>query len=493
MPRSARVHPDHQPDLAQALQQHGFLTQGSLAAHLEIALSTVSNFFRGVNVSISKFEQISETLGLEAGSLTLPKHGRAEGKGSRAAREESTASTAEALPPAIAVFAYDAAWSGRQSLIQALHQRLRENCRLLLLTGLSGIGKTALAERLFVEESQQGNAIPLLRENFDSPEQATDFASVAARLLEKCGQLVLPAERSDTLALTKRLLCCLQENPYWLIVDSLEEILEGNEREGWSEFKDQGFVPFFQAVLAAETFPSRLILTSQELPSQLTEAGTRYRNFWQNQPLSGLTEAEQLELFEKTGLEVTANSSNRSYLVRLGKAYEGHPLALRVIAGEIGSQPFFGQVKAYWNKYGHEIEAVEQAIAAAQAGNVTGSDDRWQLDRFSRLLRQNVRSRLEKTFTRLRHDVKQAYLLLCETSVYRCAVPEDWWLSHLDGWNCDDSHKQAALEALRERYLVEESISSEQYLLRQHHLIRSIALEHLKHLDMQLEGDDTGS
>jgi len=474
------------------LQQHGFLTQGSLAAHLEIALSTVSNFFRGVNVSISKFEQISETLGLEPGKLILPRDRRAEGEiESRAAREESAPAVSEALPPAIAVFAYDAAWSGRESLMQALNQRLRENCRLLLLTGLSGIGKTALAERLFVEASQQGKAIPLLRENFDSPEQATDFASVAARLLEKCGQLVLPTERSDTINLTKRLIHCLQESAYWLIVDSLEEILEGNEHEGWSEFKDRSFVPFFQAVLAAETFQSRIILTSQELPSQITEVGTRYRNFWLNQPLSGLTEAEQLELFEKTGLEVNANSSNRSYLVRLGKAYEGHPLALRVIAGEIGSQPFYGQVKAYWNKYGQEIEAIEQAIAAAQTGKVTGSEDHWQLDRFSRLLRQNVRSRLEKTFTRLRQDVKQAYLLLCEASVYRCAVPEAWWLSHLDAWHCGDSNKQAALEALRERYLVEESIHSEQYLLRQHHLIRSIALEHLKNLDTQLDGGDT--
>lgn len=492
MPRSARVHPDHQPALTQALQQHGFLTQGSLAVHLELALSTVSNFFRGVNVSISKFEQISETLGLEAGKLILPRDRRADGAmGSSETREEGSPSASEVLLPALAVFAYDSAWSGRKSLIQALHQRLRENCRLLLLTGLSGIGKTALAERLFVEESQHGQSIPLLRENFDSPEQATDFASVAARLLEKCGQLVLPTERLDTLLLTKRLLRCLQENPYWLIVDSLEEILQGNEHEGWSEFKDNGFVPFFQAVLAAETFQSRLILTSQELPSQITEVGTRYRNFWHNQPLSGLTEAEQLELFEKTGLEVTAKANNRSYLVRLGTAYEGHPLALRVIAGEIGSQPFYGQVKAYWNKYGHEIEAIEQAIAAAQVGNVTGADDRWQLDRFSRLLRQNVRSRLEKTFTRLRNDVKPAYLLLCEASVYRCAVPEDWWLSHLDAWHGDDSSKQAVLEALRERYLVEESISSEQYLLRQHHLIRSMALEHLKHLDLCLEGGDT--
>jgi len=42
---------------------------GDLAANLEIALSTVSNFLRGVKVLVSKFEEISEALGLEARDL----------------------------------------------------------------------------------------------------------------------------------------------------------------------------------------------------------------------------------------------------------------------------------------------------------------------------------------------------------------------------------------------------------------------------------------
>lgn len=114
---------------------------------------------------------------------------------------------------------------------------------------------------------------------------------------------------------------------------------------------------------------------------------------------------------------------------------------------------------------------------------MVGAEDQWRLDRFTRLLRHHVRSRLEKTFARLQRDVCNAYYLLCETAVYRCAVPEDWWLSHLDYWNCRDSDKEAALEALKERYLIEASVNDEQYLLRQHNLIRSISLEHLKQLN----------
>ena len=44
-------------------------------------------------------------------------------------------------------------------------------------------------------------------------------------------------------------------------------------KNGWSEFNDEAFLRCFQRVLSAEACQSRLILTSQELPTQLLEAG----------------------------------------------------------------------------------------------------------------------------------------------------------------------------------------------------------------------------
>ena len=348
------------------------------------------------------------------------------------------------------------------------------------MTGIAGVGKTALAERLSLELPNLG--VPL-RENFDVQDHALDFGSFAARLLEKLGQSVTPSDRTHVPQLLERLLQTLQTTPKLIVIDSLEEILQGNEKEGWSEFQDAGFLTFFQRVLTAETFLSRILITSQELPTQLLSFGTRYRNVWSTQLLTGLSPAEQLTLFARTGLDVQPEAAGHAYLVRIGQAYEGHPLALRVIAGEIGSRPFFGNVVNYWNRYHSEIEAVEEAIAAAAAGQMVGAEDKWRLDRFTRTLRRNVRQRLEQTFQRLRRDVKFAYILLCEASVYRCAVPEDWWLSHLSYWDCDASTGQLALDALRDRFLVEEAIADGQYTLRQHSLIRSVSLEHLDQLD----------
>jgi nucleoside phosphorylase len=383
-------------------------------------------------------------------------------------------------------FAYDDAWVGRDSLIQELSDRVRASCRLLILLGITGIGKTALGERIAVELADwfDEDWSNFHQENFDDEQQSSDFASVAARWLEKWGELITPDDRKDPQRLLYRLIAYLKENRRLIQMDSLENILKGNEEEGWNSFKDEWWIKFFESYLKADSCQSSIILTSQDLPGQLEDVGKRSQNFWYCQPLSGLDKLEQIELFNKTGLDVSETSDAKPYLERIGNAYEGHALALRVIAGEIKNKPFEGNVVSYWRKYGIEVEEVEKAIAEAQEGVSIGVDDKWQLDRFTKTLRRNVRSRLNKTFARLKEDAKWAYILLCEASVYRCSVPEDFWLSHLEDWDRDEVEQRSALDALRDRYMVEELIDRDQCLLRQHNLIRSTALEHLHNLDL---------
>lgn len=69
MPRSIKIHPDKLPQARQSLERAGFLTQGELAAHLGIALSTLNNFLNGKNVYISTFDKICEALDLDRGIL----------------------------------------------------------------------------------------------------------------------------------------------------------------------------------------------------------------------------------------------------------------------------------------------------------------------------------------------------------------------------------------------------------------------------------------
>jgi len=73
-----------------------------------------------------------------------------------------------------------------------LSDRIQASCRLLILVGIAGIGKTALAERLAVELQDwfDGDWSRFHQENFDNEEQSIDFASVAARWLERWGEVI---------------------------------------------------------------------------------------------------------------------------------------------------------------------------------------------------------------------------------------------------------------------------------------------------------------
>ncbi len=78
---------------------------------------------------------------------------------------------------------------GREDLIAELSRKVKESCRLLILVGLSGIGKTALAEKLAVElqeEFLQGDWSKFHQENLENNEVG-DFRSVAFRWLKKMG------------------------------------------------------------------------------------------------------------------------------------------------------------------------------------------------------------------------------------------------------------------------------------------------------------------
>ncbi|NET24188.1 NB-ARC domain-containing protein [Okeania sp. SIO1I7] len=428
--------------------------------------ATLKRFWRGFPIERDAFIGICKTVGINWEEIV----------------DDTPLSTQNST---VEFFSYDDVWVGREDLIAELTKKVKESCRLLILVGISGIGKTALAEKLAVELHQeflQGDWSNFRQENCDNEQETRDFRSVAIRWLKKWGESLTQDDYQDVEKLLYKLVNRLRQHRYLIIIDSLENILVGNEEEGWSDFQDELWVRFFEQFLAAPECQSRIILTSQDFPGQIPE---RYQNFWEFQPLTGLSKSEQLQLFRKTGLEVEENSPNLPYLQRIGNAYEGHPLALRVIAGEIGSKPFNGNVVAYWKRYGNEFEEVEKGIEEAKSKRITGADDRFQLDRYTRLLRKKVKSRLDKTFFRLRKDALNAYRLICATGIYRCEVPESFWLSHLEEWNCSKDEQEVALLTLRDRFLVEEVGVDEsgEFLLRQHNLIRSVSLENFKRLD----------
>ncbi|MFN8487790.1 MAG: NB-ARC domain-containing protein [Caldilineaceae bacterium] len=385
-------------------------------------------------------------------------------------------------------FAYEAeAWVGRDTLVRTLSQHLQDSRRIVMLVGMAGIGKTALAERLAVELKSWLPAKPHTeyRLNFDHQQRKTSFATVALQWLHEWGQPVDGKEASTPELLIERLTNLLRHQRHLVIIDALEKILTNSEEGGANDFTDPGWNDFFHSLLSAETLESRVILTSQDVPVQLDARANQYRTRWERRRLSGLTEAERLELFEKVGLRVEPASPDAQYLARLAAIYDGHPLALRTIAGEILND-YGGNVTAYWREYGREVEAVEQdLLAARQAGAVQGATDNWRLDRYSVQLQRHVRSRLDGAFQRLEERAPEAYQLLCILANYRTLIKERTGLYHLgQAFGYTPETQKAALQALRDRCLIEDSTwdPAGNRLIGLHNLIRSIALEHAHRL-----------
>jgi tetratricopeptide (TPR) repeat protein len=153
------------------------------------------------------------------------------------------------------------------------------------------------------------------------------------------------------------------------------------------------------------------------------------------------------------------------HLERIGQAYEGHPLVIEVIAGEILAHPFNGNVALYWQRYGQEFEMI------ALATN-------------SQMLELRAKDRVREALTRLSQDVPAAYTLLCYSSVYRRPVPESFWLAMLQEPTLKE--KVTALETLKYRRLFEEIVApTNQFLIRQHHLIQCVAYDLLQETDKE--------
>lgn len=368
---------------------------------------------------------------------------------------------------------FDYGWVGRNDVVTKLINQLQENHRLILITGITGIGKSALAEKLALELQSQYPEFQKF--SLENSEQEPNFSSIVIQILTTIKGINLPQETNNPESLLQWLVNYICTHKCLLIIDSLEYTLKGNEHTGWSNFKDVWWDKFFLALCTAESCQGRLILTSQEMPVQLEDMLLSNSNISCRESMRGFTNSETLNFFEKAGLEFDKNPEIITYLNRIGSAYEGHPLALKTIAGEILSPPFHGNIISYWKEYKAEIEAIEQAYRELI---LESEDDNFNLDCYSKKLREIVKQKIERTFKRLVQDVPNAYKLLCFGSVYRRPVPERYWLKYLDKNGLDRIQQEIALDALIDRFLIE----IDNGYLRQHNLIRSTALEHLRNI-----------
>jgi tetratricopeptide (TPR) repeat protein len=348
-----------------------------------------------------------------------------------------------------------ATFTGRETETAILTNRLQGSCRILAIVGMTGIGKTALAERVIANLMDTSDSkLPYYRFSLDDRSLNPDFSSSGAALLRTLGEEPTLEDQKDPAHLVNHLLERLCRQPCRVQIDSLERLLRGNEQEGWSEFCDPLWLDLLQAFLAGTYCPSQLLLTSQDIPADLDTVASRYPQFWHCEPLQGLSPAEQRIFFQNLG--ISSSEAELELLQHIGTFYDGHPLVLQVVTEELRQPPFSGNVGKYWQHYEAEFTS-----ASAPKAN--------KLDR-SRFFRRRVRQRVEQTIQRLPEPARQ---MLCACSVFRHPVPLDFWYAMYP-----DNDPYAAFDTLQDYRLirhVEDSTHTNTLLVRQHNLIRSVA------------------
>ncbi len=360
------------------------------------------------------------------------------------------------------------AWVGRQPLLEELAERLSQGFRIISLVGISGIGKTSLAARLthMAEIGQRFTTIKFIR--FDE-ETNSDFAHIAQEMGASSSDLEL--ENSPCQVLQK-VLQILKEQPYLLILDMAEVALILNSK-GQSQFRDLQLQQIVEAIVKSDMLASAIIFTSQLKLPEILEG--RYPLRIHEHRLQGLESADVEQLFQAWGIPV--GLEHRASIQQYWNAYEGHPLALKVIAGEIRSEPYNGSLTAYWQDYGSELDQFQQWMV-----DDCNKSDYPRLDSYSCALTDLVQSRLNRSLDQLETTAEIAHRLLCMGAIHRRAVGRDAWLDLLQP-ELSRSQLTDIFQTLQRRFLLEpEQVTPEKVLYRLHNLVRCTALDRLERL-----------
>lgn len=212
---------------------------------------------------------------------------------------------------------------GRSEELLCLKQWvLEEQCRLVLLLGIGGMGKSTLAAKL-VQQIQTEFEVVVWRSLQNTPPFEEWLETVLPILLRAQGEdIAVPSSLDGKLL---KLMEGLRQKPCLLILDNVETILSAGQPaqyragyEGYGQlFKEIGGVPH----------QSCLLLTSREKPREIVPLEGKQQSV-RTLLLKGLNPEAGQELFRYKG----AFAGTESEWERLVTHYSGNPLALKLVA-----------------------------------------------------------------------------------------------------------------------------------------------------------------
>ena len=253
---------------------------------------------------------------------------------------------------------------GREEELILLSQWVvQEQCRVVSVVGMGGIGKSALAVTLMHRVATQFEVV-IWRSLRDAPACET--------LLDECLQMFdpqllreRPASLEDRLHL---LMEQMREQRVLLVLDNLEVLLEEGMGVGRMRAGCEGYAQLLRLIGETE-HQSCLLLTSREKPADLVPLEGS-RSLVRTLRLTGLSASAGAQLLAEK--DVASSLRDRERLV---EAYRGNPLALKIVAQTIvelfGGEivPFleqgkvvFGGVRELLDEQFDRLSLIEQTV-----------------------------------------------------------------------------------------------------------------------------------
>jgi Cdc6-like AAA superfamily ATPase len=212
---------------------------------------------------------------------------------------------------------------GRQTELATLKNWIIDNnCHLVAILGMGGIGKTALSAKLAQEIQNQFDYL-----NWQSLRKPRSLKELITELIQFLSGQPKPDLSHDEDELISQLLPYLKKSRCLIILDGLEFILKNREFAGFYQDNYQNYGRFFQR-LGTERHDSCFLITSRDKPREIALLSGE-TGLVRDLTLEGLQPDAAKGILQEKGL------SGENYWNKLINYYQGNPLALKMIATRI--------------------------------------------------------------------------------------------------------------------------------------------------------------